>query len=93
MDLTKTLADMSQRGKILPQDISVDVVDAELKEGVVGEPDLLIVFGPYPDLDGYPPWQLRLTEIFCMRDNTGVGYQIFLKGLCKFSRAEMRLGR
>lgn len=28
-----------------------------------GEPDLLIVFGPYVRLDGYPPWQLRLTEI------------------------------
>ncbi|KAL9621004.1 MAG: hypothetical protein Q9160_004522 [Pyrenula sp. 1 TL-2023] len=28
-----------------------------------GEPDLLIVFGPYVRLDGYPPWQVRLTEI------------------------------
>lgn len=93
VDLTKTLAEMSQRGKIAPQDISLDVVDAELKEGVVGEPDLLVIFGPYPDLAGYPPWQLRLTEIFCMRDTTGVGYQVFLRGLAKFANAEMRWGR
>ena len=32
-----------------------------------GEPDLLIVFGPYVNLDGYPPWQIRLTEIFCTK--------------------------
>lgn len=93
VDLTKTLAEMSQHGKLAPRDISVDVVDAELRESVVGEPDLLIIFGPYPDLIGYPPWQLRLTEIYCMKDNNGVGYQVFLKGLRKFAGAEMRLGR
>ncbi|KAJ2903313.1 nuclear undecaprenyl pyrophosphate synthase-like protein [Zalerion maritima] len=93
VDLTKTLAEMSQRGKLSPNDISVDVVDAELKEGVVGDPDLLVIFGPYPDLAGYPPWQLRLTEIFCLRDNMGVGYQVFLKGLYKYANAEMRWGR
>ena len=53
----------------------------------------MILFGPYVDLAGYPPWQLRLTEIFQVRDNQGVGYQVFLRGLYKFANAEMRLGR
>jgi undecaprenyl pyrophosphate synthase len=27
------------------------------------EPDLLILFSPRVDLQGFPPWQIRLTEI------------------------------
>lgn len=61
------------------------------------EPDLLIIFGPYIRLDGYPPWQLRLTEIFCVGDSAGssrrVEYQGFLRALWKFAGAEMRFGR
>jgi dehydrodolichyl diphosphate syntase complex subunit NUS1 len=63
VDLTKTLADMAQKGKVAPEDISSDLIDAEISESVMGEPDLLIHFGPRVVLDGYPPWQVRLTEI------------------------------
>lgn len=74
---------------------SAKVVDA-------GEPDLVIVFGPYVKLDGYPPWQIRLSEIFCVGDSGGdvsgsastrVEYQGFLRGLWKYAGAEMRFGR
>jgi dehydrodolichyl diphosphate syntase complex subunit NUS1 len=65
------------------------------------EPDLLLIFGPYVKLDGYPPWQLRLTEIYCTGDKsssiTGDGeaveYQRLLKGLWRYAKAEMRFGR
>lgn len=63
VDLTKTLAEMSQRGKLAPSDISAELIDAEISESVVGEPDLLLLFGPRVVLEGYPPWQVRLTEI------------------------------
>ncbi|KAH0535999.1 hypothetical protein FGG08_007098 [Glutinoglossum americanum] len=63
VDLTRTLAEMAQRGKISPADISVELVDAEVSESVMGEPELLVLFGPVVKLDGYPPWQVRLTEI------------------------------
>ena len=63
VDLTRTLAGMAQRGKISPSDVSKELIDAEISEGVMGEPDLLILFGPRVVLDGYPPWQVRLTEI------------------------------
>ncbi|KAH8878859.1 hypothetical protein GQ53DRAFT_789663 [Thozetella sp. PMI_491] len=75
VDLTKTLSEMAQRSKISSSDITTDLVDAELSESVMGEPDLLILFGPYVELSSYPPWQIRLTEIFHVRDNHGVGYQ------------------
>jgi dehydrodolichyl diphosphate syntase complex subunit NUS1 len=93
VDLTKTLAEMSQRSKLSASDISVDLVDAELSESVMGEPDLLVLFGPVAELSGYPPWQIRLTEIFHVEDNHGVGYQVFLRALYNYANAQMRFGR
>ncbi|MCJ1370152.1 hypothetical protein MMC20_001364 [Loxospora ochrophaea] len=93
VDLTKTLTEMSQRGKLSPSDISVDLIDVEISESVMSEPNLLLLFGPQVELRGYPPWQLRLTEIFHVQDNAGVEYQVFLRGLHRFAKAQMRYGR
>lgn len=93
VDLTKTLAEMTQRSKISSKDISIDLVDAEISESVMGEPDLLVLFSPSAELSGYPPWQLRLTEIFHVQDNNGVGYQVFLRALYNYANAQMRFGR
>jgi dehydrodolichyl diphosphate syntase complex subunit NUS1 len=93
VDLTKTLAEMSQRSKLSSKDISMDLVDAEISESVMGEPELLILFSPSVELAGYPPWQVRLTEIFHVQDNQGVGYQVFLRALYNFANAQMRFGR
>ncbi|CAI7635593.1 unnamed protein product [Penicillium pancosmium] len=129
VDLTKTLAEMSQNGKLSPEDITPELVDAEITEitahplrnggssrptngagtdtGAAGddllkpEPDLLLVFGPFLKLDGYPPWQLRLTEMYCTGDRshgaTGDGeaveYQGFMRGLWHYAGAQMRFGR
>ena len=32
-------------------------------ESLMTEPDLLILFSPRVNLQGFPPWQIRLTEI------------------------------
>ena len=93
MDLTKTLSEMSQRKKLSSDDISLDLIDAEINESVMGEPDLLVLFGPNVELQGYPPWQIRLTEIFHVQDNAGVGYQVFLRALHNYAKAQMRFGR
>ncbi len=93
VDLTKTLTEMFQRGKISADDINTELVDAELSESVMGEPELLILFGPTVELDGYPPWQIRLTEIYNVPDNHGVAYQVFLRALYNFAQAQMRFGR
>jgi len=93
VDLTKTLTEMSQRSKLSPNDISVDLIDSEISGSVMTEPDLLILFGPSIELSGYPPWQVRLTEIFHVQDNHGVGYQVFLRALYSYANAQMRFGR
>jgi dehydrodolichyl diphosphate syntase complex subunit NUS1 len=93
VDLTKTLAEMSQRSKLSSKDISMDLIDAEISESVMSEPELLILFSPSVELAGYPPWQVRLTEIFHVQDNQGVGYQVFLRALYNFANAQMRFGR
>ena len=84
---------MSQRGKISADDINIELLDAELSESVMGEPELSILFGPTVELDGYPPWQVRLTEIYNVQDNNGVGYQVFLRALYNYAQAQMRFGR
>ncbi|KAH8689193.1 Decaprenyl diphosphate synthase-like protein [Talaromyces proteolyticus] len=132
VDLTKTLTEMAQNGKLSPDDISTKLIDAEITDitsqpsesappldlnnektvtmlpsdlfhPVKSEPDLLIIFGPCVKLDGYPPWQVRLTEIFCTGDKTSsiaggsdeetVEYQGFLRGLWRYARASFRFGR
>lgn len=93
VDLTKTLTEMAQRSKLSMSDISTDLVDAEISESVMGEPELLILFTPTVELLGYPAWQIRLTEIFHVEDNEGVGYQVFLRALYSYGNAQMRFGR
>jgi dehydrodolichyl diphosphate syntase complex subunit NUS1 len=66
VDLTKILTEMAQKRKLKPADINADLIDMELRDSVMAEPELLILFGPRVVLDGYPPWQIRLTEILCV---------------------------
>jgi dehydrodolichyl diphosphate syntase complex subunit NUS1 len=72
------------------------------KDVDAGEPDLLIVFGPIVKLDGYPPWQIRLSEIYCVGDSGGdvsgsgstrVEYQAFLRALWRYAGAKFNFGR
>ena len=63
VDLTKTMAEMAQKQALDPGDITAKLIDMELKDGVCGEPELLVLFSPRVELKGYPPWQVRLTEI------------------------------
>lgn len=93
VDLTKTLAEMRMKGKIEASDVTLDFIDAEVTENGIDEPDLLILFSPTIKLQGYPPWQIRLTEIFHVEDNNTVGYQVFLRALYSYAKAEMRFGR
>ncbi|EDU50755.1 Di-transpoly-cis-decaprenylcistransferase [Pyrenophora tritici-repentis] len=93
VDLTRTLAEMAQKGDVREEQINMDLIDAQLNDHVSSEPDLLILFSPTVQLKGYPPWQLRLTEIFHLPDNKGVNYQVFLRALYNYAKVEMRLGR
>ncbi|GAA6022680.1 hypothetical protein JCM10207_008579 [Rhodosporidiobolus poonsookiae] len=65
----------------------------------LGEPDLLFVLGgPYLRLQGFPPWQLKLSEMYHHSSPSWLPpppltYDIFRRALDLFGRAEMRLGR
>jgi dehydrodolichyl diphosphate syntase complex subunit NUS1 len=63
VDLTQTLAEMAQKGDVQKDQINMQLIDAQINDHVSGEPDLLVLFSPTVQLKGYPPWQLRLTEI------------------------------
>jgi len=74
-------------------DITMELIDAELESLTIPEPDLLILFSPSVKLQGYPPWPIRLTEIYHVPDNDSVGYQVFLRGLYNYAKCQMRFGR
>ena len=93
VDLTRTLTEMSQRRKLSPDDISQDLIDAEITESVMRVADVLVLFGCRGVLQGYPPWQARLTEIFHVQGNSGVGYQVFLRALHRYANAQLKFGR
>lgn len=93
VELTRTLADLAVHKKIRPEDVTVEVIDEEMKDLVTGEPDLLVLFTPVIDLQGFPPWQIRLTEIFHQPDNREVSYTVFLKALQRYSTCKINVGR
>ncbi len=93
IDLTKTLADMAVSGDLNPKDVNIPIIDNELKTLVMEEPDLLITFGPKLDLEGFPPWHIRLCEIYCEPDNNEVTYLVFIHGLQTYSRCKINVGK
>ena len=93
VDVARVLSDMVSQNVISANDITLDVIDKQLKQRVGSEPDLLIMMTPTLDLQGYPPWHIRVTELFYSPHNTGTSYLVFLKALRKFSQTKINLGR
>lgn len=93
VELTKSLAELYKEDKISDDDITMDLVDTELKQLVGEEPDLLLYFGPNLDLQGFPPWHIRLTELFWEHDNNSVSYTVFIRGLKQFAGSKVNVGK
>lgn len=93
VELTKTMSELAQNNELSVQDISVDLIDEELLELVGPEPDLLISFGPNLDLQDYPPWHIRLSEIYWEPDNKEMSYAVFLRALRKFASCKVNVGK
>lgn len=93
VDLTKTIAELCKQGEISEEDITMDLVDKELQQLVGEEPDLLLYFGPNLDLQGFPPWHLRLTELFWEHDNNSVSYNVFIRGLKEYAGCKVNVGK
>ena len=93
VDLTKTMAELCAANELKVSDITMDLVDSELTQLVGPEPDLLLYFGPSLDLQGFPPWHIRLTEFYWEPDNNTVAYSIFIRGLKNYAGAKMNVGK
>ncbi|ANB11186.1 Nus1p [Sugiyamaella lignohabitans] len=92
VELSKTLADMAMEHKLSSRDLSLSLIDRHLRD-ILEEPDLVILFSPDIDLQGFPPWQIRLSEIFYLPDNDEVSYVVFLKALQKYAKCKINVGR
>lgn len=76
--------------KLKPDCIDYDVVNERL--GWPVDPELLISFGSPKKLYGFPPWPLRLTEIFSIPTHRGIPQKIFVDSLIKYSHTIQREG-
>lgn len=93
VELTKTMSELAVNKELSISDITIELIDEELIELVGPEPDLLISFGPNLDLQDYPPWHIRLTEIYWEPDNKDVNYAIFLRALQQFANCKLNVGK
>jgi len=60
------------------------------------DPELIIIYGgnyEYFKLYGYPPWQIRLSEIYYIPGKCDITYSGFINGLFRYSRCEQRVGK
>ncbi|KAK4047515.1 hypothetical protein OIO90_006157 [Microbotryomycetes sp. JL221] len=79
--------------------LTTELVHDTIENSSFGEPQLLLVLGgPYLRLHGFPPWQLRLTEMYHHPSPSWLPpprltQRIFSRALDLYGGAEMRLGR
>ncbi|CEP62541.1 ditrans,polycis-polyprenyl diphosphate synthase LALA0_S05e07932g [Lachancea lanzarotensis] len=93
IDLTKTMAELCAHNEMKLSDITMKLIDSELTQLVGHEPDLLLYFGPSLDLQGFPPWHIRLTEFYWEQDNDQVTYAVFIRGLKKYASCKVNVGK
>ncbi|BGP26708.1 di-trans-poly-cis-decaprenylcistransferase-like protein [Rhodotorula toruloides] len=81
------------------QGISSETIAETIDALPLTEPDLLFVFGgSYLRLHGFPPWQVRLTEMYhhswpSWTRPPPLTYEVLRKALDLYGGAEMRFGR
>lgn len=93
VELTKTMSELASNKELSVNEITVKLIDEEICALVGPEPDLLVCFGPVLDLQDYPPWHIRLTEMYWEPDNNNVNYAVFIRALNKFACSKANLGR
>lgn len=93
VELTKTMSELTANNELSVKDITVQLIDEELCELVGPEPDLLICFEPVLDLHDYPPWHLRLSELYWEPDNDSVNYPVFIRALQQFAGCKVNMGK
>jgi dehydrodolichyl diphosphate syntase complex subunit NUS1 len=93
VEMSKSLTEDVIQEKIKYEDVNIQELDRRLSSPQFPEPQLLILFSPRIDLDGFPPWHIHLTEIFHVHYNQRFSYSVFLQGLRKYSKCNQRFGK
>lgn len=70
--------------------INLEQVDKQV--GWTSDPEMLINFGLPLCLYGFPPWPLRLTEIYHIPTHRRVPHRVFVDILRRYSRTVQRVG-
>ncbi|KAK9368246.1 Decaprenyl diphosphate synthase-like protein [Lipomyces kononenkoae] len=93
VDLTREFAYKAAKGEFESSKVTVESVDRLASQLVINEPELIVLFGPKLDLDGFPPWQVRLSEIYYAPFNNSVTYNVLLRGIRRYSKCKINIGR
>jgi len=98
--VTKSLAEAAHEGHLTSDDIDIKLLDEKIESSSkITEPDLLLVLGgPYLRLQGFPPWQIRLTEIFhqpspAWLPSPDLTYQHLWDAMTSYQGSEQRIGK
>ncbi|XP_066256844.1 dehydrodolichyl diphosphate synthase complex subunit Nus1-like [Euwallacea similis] len=82
------------KSTINQSDISIESIGKALqKDFNFPDPDLAINFGEYLNLQGYPPWQIRVTEFLSIKSHRRLRYRTFLEQLYVYGNCEQRFGK
>ena len=88
--LARQIAD----GNLKIDEVNETTLEANLGSANKGlpDPEVLLRFGLAHSNQGYPPWQIRISEIHDIDTHHGVSYLDFSSVLYKYSRCQQRFG-
>ncbi|KAK9717030.1 hypothetical protein K7432_006482 [Basidiobolus ranarum] len=93
-----SIAEVSKRmvRRVLNEDFEAREIDISTLDNALSdipEPQLLLHFGKYLLLEGFPPWQLRLTEIYNCIHTGKIMYSDFINAVYRYARCDQRFGK
>ncbi|KAF9154707.1 hypothetical protein BG015_000162 [Linnemannia schmuckeri] len=89
----RLLGKAALRQQISSEQITTTFLDTQLSADL-SEPELLIILKDDLDLSSYPPWHIRLTEIYHHPDQAVIpAYTMFLQALHRYAKCEQRFGK
>lgn len=93
VDLAKEFSLELAQGNLKEEDITIERIHKLTLERVGDEPDLMVTFNSYLDLEGFSPWLARICELYCLPDNdNNFGFQVFMEALKNFANVKVNLG-
>lgn len=93
-EMTRQIAREAVAGKLNPEEITAETVDAHLVTNYMPDPDLLIRTGGEYRLSNYLLWQCAYSELyFCDTYWPDFREEEFYKAICDFQKRERRFGK